>query len=202
MPAPRIPDLQGISPTGYYRFSGKPLTEEDVSNLKARGVKFIPYEDGGDLMPDGKRIKHPRLRSDWIARAALSRAKKFPTPTPEEIEANDNERRRDYDALPEPKPDYFEWASRRERQQHYLWLERLVFSSKSEHTRLRAINTMLEFGLARPKKAIEISTAGEEELTKEQVLELALELHGIDKDKFYKFLGDNPEALGTYSAAK
>lgn len=182
------PPTEGFS--GYWGYAGKPLTDLDVKNLRAKGCIFAAHPDG-DLMPDGKRLKHPRFRlrrpKESIIEPSLSHKQL------RRIEAKLEE---EYRSLPEPRPDFFEWAAERERPELYNQLRSIAFRSKRPDHRLKAINTMLEFSKSRPKQVHEVSgVADEPELTAEELLRLALEANGIDAEEFNEAMGKNPKKI-------
>ena len=183
-----IPALQGESPTGYYGYAGKPLTEQDVANLKAKGVKFEPYDQGGDLMPDGVRLKKPRFRSDVIKKKLEGRQVKESG-----IDTDQDTLQEEYNKLPEPRPDFFQWAFERDQSKLYGILvktARMPHSSGSE--RIKAISTILEFAKSKPKTQLEVSSANDQipEYSIEDVMKMTLSEYGITWEEFQERFGD------------
>ena len=183
-----IPALQGASPTGFYGYAGKPLTEQDVANLKAKGVKFEPYEQGGDLMPDGVRLKKPRFRSDVIKKKLEGRQVKESG-----IDTDQDTLQEEYNKLSEPRPDFFQWAFERDQSKLYgilIKTARMPHSSGSE--RIKAISTILEFAKSKPKTQLEVSNAdaGIPEYSIEEILKMSLSEYGIEWGEFQERFGD------------
>ena len=58
----------------------------------------------------------------------------------------------EYKALPEPKPDYLEWASSQMRPAIFRELLTRALSGKGDMARIRAISTILEFTKSKPKQ--------------------------------------------------
>lgn len=177
--------LQGESPTGYWAFRGKPLLQDDVDRLKAKGVKFEPYPNG-DLMPDN-RLKHPRFRSDF-----RKNKKTYLSKFMGEVNENQEHRWKEYLALPEPRQDFFEWACQRDQRILYDTLEKLAKKpggDRAETGKIKAIQTILEFGKVKPKTVLETNekNAMLPKMTNEDLMKLVLEANGISWDSWLAF---------------
>lgn len=130
-------------------FGGQALVQDDVDALTAKGVDWDK-----DIMPDG-RLKHPRfrLRRNKNRTDALARSMADPNHvhSPEAQQA----RWEEYQKLPDPKPDYFEWASQYSRREIYDNLERIAFSAKRDSDRTKAAAAILEYSKSKPKQIVE-----------------------------------------------
>ncbi len=146
---------------------GKNLAPEEVEALTAKGVDWEK-----DLMPDG-RLKHPRFR--------LRRYRKPPQFTIPQLMERDGLRRQRYDALPEPRPDYFEWAAQETRKDQFAQLERDAFCSTRPIDRAKALGTLLEFSKSKPKQTIGVETAPATDVDwdADKIIEYGLQLKGI-----------------------
>ena len=125
-------------------FGGQALTQQDVDNLTAKGVDWDK-----DIMPDG-RLKHPRFRLRRInnRKNALASADLV---TQQEI----TELWAEYDAMPEPKPEEFEWMSKRTQRLRMDSLLRAGMHSTRDSDRIKALATWMEFERSRPKQVVE-----------------------------------------------
>lgn len=156
--------FEGPSPTGFYNFNGKPLDQSEVDALRANGVRipekpfdWNPAEKKSpgynskewDIMPDN-RLKDTKFRKKRLdnRRNALASADQA---TQEEIKTLWAE----YDALPEPKPDEFEWMSRRTSRLRMDSLLRAGMHSIRDSDRIKALATWMEFERSRPKQTVE-----------------------------------------------
>lgn len=146
---------------------GKNLAPEEVEALTLKGVDWEK-----DLMPDG-RLKHPRFRFHRHAQR-----QKF---TPQQLLDRDADRRIRYDALPEPKPDYFEWAALESRRDQFAQLERDAFCANRPSDRLKAINTLLEFSKSKPKQVVGLETDAKPDVDwdADKIIEYGLQLKGL-----------------------
>ena len=164
---PLQPDTYG---TGRWTYNGKNLAPYEVETLSLKGVDWEK-----DLMPDG-RLKHPRFR--------FHRKKKmygWHEHTRTELRENDAARRIRYDLLPEPRPDYFEWAALETRKEQFAQLERDAFCADRATDRLKAISTLLEFSKSKPKQTIgvEQDLKADVEWDADKIIEYGLQLKGI-----------------------
>ena len=156
--------FEGPSPTGFYNFNGKPLDQSEVDTLKANGVRIPdkPFEwnpvekkspgynsKEWDIMPDN-RLKDTKFRKKRLdnRRNALAAADEV---TKQEI----TELWAEYDALPEPKPEEFEWMSKRTQRLRMDSLLRAGMHSTRDSDRIKALATWMEFERSRPKQVVE-----------------------------------------------
>lgn len=137
--------------------------------------------DADDFMPDG-RLKLAKFRKAWKTHKSYLK----PSQTDEELVKRQNDRWLEYQALPEPKSDYFEWASQRSRREQFDELERAYRNAERVSDKLKALSTLLEFSKSRPKTQLEVSQAadGIPEVSNEELLRMALEMNGINYEKF------------------
>lgn len=164
-------------------YSGKILYQDDVDRLTAKGVDWEL-----DIMPDG-RLKFPKYRQKRLRNrdAALKAA----NDNPKHCGNKEFQERRwqEYLKLPEPRPDYFEWASQYSRREQFDALERILFNSRRDSDRIKASATMLEFSKSKPKQVVEqINNVQEEEIPLDKLLDTVLEAKGIDPLMFRKFV--------------
>lgn len=197
-PNQKPPPLRGPSHTGFWAFSGRPLTEDDVVNLKRRGVILPdkPFEPNDptydsstvDVMPDN-RLKLPKFRIGW-GRSIKAGDIQPPSVAPEELEVRQERRWRAYRRLSEPRPDYFEWAAAYSRRQEYDDLESIARNAPKINDRIKAKELLLRYGKAMPKQQVELTSKPEarEPLDPIRLLNLALEMNGIPHDKFDEFV--------------
>lgn len=159
---PLEPDVHG---TGKWNFSGKNLPKNEVEALTKKGVDWTL-----DIMPDG-RLKHPRFRRFRIAnRAKALRAVAI-------ISAEGREERwAEYQALPDPKPDYCEWAAQRDRRTHFDAIERIAMHSKRDSDRIKALSTIFEYTKTKPKTISEVLNKVEDaqDVSLEKILEAVI----------------------------
>ena len=162
----------------HWGFGGQPLYQHDVDALTKKGVDWEK-----DIMPDG-RLKHPRYRLRRIANRTFANeaAKEY---TSEETADLKNR----YDALPEPRPPFFQWAAQQEVYLHYLNVKRISMHAKRDSDRIKAYSLLLEHGLAKPKQIVEQQVAHtEEEVPLSKLLDTVLEASGIDPLMFRQFM--------------
>lgn len=194
--------LQHPSPTGFFRYSGEPLSQEDLANLRADDVRIPekPFDwnpatkkSAGydskqwDIMPDN-RLKFAKFRKKKVDahHAALERGDGLDK---ERIA----ERRAQYMALPDPKPDFCEWAAQQSRIAHFESLERVAMRSRRDGDRIKAIATIFEFTKTKPKTVVETtSTTPDEQIDLDKALNILLEAKlaakGIELEKFEKWI--------------
>jgi hypothetical protein len=174
---PLLPNSHG---TDRWFFRGEPMTVEQAAKY-----------DPDDFMPDG-RLKLAKFRKGWKTHKSYLK----PTVTDDELLKKQTERFNRYEQLPGPKPDYFEWASQASRREQFDELERAYKSAERVSDKLKALNTLLEFSKSRPKTTLEVSQSsdGIPELTNEELLRMALEMNGINYDKFKEIFQTDIEA--------
>ena len=165
------PDTHG---TGKWNFSGRNLPPDEVAQLTLNGVNWET-----DIMPDG-RLKLPKFRKRRLE--AILKAVKL---NAESLAHKDHKRRVEYDAIPEPKPDYFAWAVRRDEQDHYARLEQEFYLSQLTRDRIKAMALLLEFAKSKPKQQLEVTNRESDIALAEpaRLLQMVCELNGIDFNK-------------------
>ena len=138
---PLQPDIYG---TGRWGYAGQALTTQDVENLTKKGVDWV-----NDIMPDG-RLKHPKFRLKRIRNRqnALTEARQYTAEKTEELKER-------YDALPEPRPPFFQWAAGEEVATHYANVKRIAMHATRDSDRIKACAVLLEHGLVKPKSVVE-----------------------------------------------
>ena len=165
--------------TNRWNFSGKPLPKEELQALAKGGIT------DEDWMPDGrlKLYKHQKRWGDW---------KKVKTKS---LSIVQEERWEKYKELPEPRPDYMEWAALDTRRDSFEELEKIAKTAGRKTDRIKAINTILEFTKRKPKQELEHSGDMSEysNLTNKELLRMVLELNGIRLETFEQFRERNPE---------
>ena len=151
--------------TGRWNFSGKNLPPEEVQALTEKGVNW-----GKDIMPDG-RLKHPRFR----LRRLSNRQKGLDAPK-KRSEVENLELRVRYKELPDPKPNYFQWAAQEEIYFHYENVKRLASHSRRDGDRIKALSVLLEHGLSKPKTISEVNTKGQDvqDVSMDKLLEMLI----------------------------
>ncbi len=164
--------------TNRWNFSGKPLPKEELQALAKGGIT------DKDWMPDGrlKLYKHQKRWGDWqkLKRMSLSQVQ--------------TERWDRYQTLPEPKPDYMEWAASDTRRDCFDELEKVAKTAGRKTDRIKAIHTILEFTKKKPKQELEHSgdMAEFSHLSNKDLLRMVLELNGIQPEAFAQFRELNP----------
>ena len=161
--------FEGPSPTGFYNFNGKPLEQEEVDKLRASGVRIpekpfawnpeIKKSEGyvsaeWDIMPDN-RLKDTKFRKKRLDNRKAALKASLDDPNHVHNPAYQQARWDAYQALPEPKPDYFEWAAQYNRREMYDNLERIAFNSTRDSDRTKAALAILEFSKSKPKAIVE-----------------------------------------------
>lgn len=171
------PLLDNPHGTNRWFFRGEPMTVEQAA-------KYEP----DDFMPDG-RLKLAKFRKGWKTHKSYLK----PAQTDAELTAKQEARWQEYQAVPEPKPDYFEWASQRSRREQFDELERAYRNAERVSDKLKALGTLLEFSKSRPKSQIELTDGSNEmqQVSENDLLKMALELNGIDPAKFAEFIQKN-----------
>lgn len=178
--------LQGESETGYYRYNGTPIQQSDKEYYEARGVKFTPCEEGGDIMPDGKRLKPWRLRSDRKADTVAHKKSLQTVTEPRELAELLAKLDAAYEALPvEDRPRFSEWVTTQQDKLITNQLLKVIFASGNPQACLKSIGILWEFGKSKPKAQLEISQPEPEmiPLTPQQLFDLACETNGMDPGK-------------------
>ena len=166
--------------TNRWNFSGKPLPKEELQALAKGGIT------DEDWMPDGrlKLYKHQKRWGDW---------KKVKTRS---LSIVQEERWEKYKELPEPRPDYMEWAALDTRRDSFEELEKIAKTAGRKTDRIKAINTILEFTKRKPKQELEHSgdLAEFSHLSNQDLLRMVLEMNGIRPEVFDRFRELNPES--------
>lgn len=171
-------------------FSGKILNQQDVDNLTAKGVDWDE-----DTMPDG-RLKHPKFRMRRIANRAGAIEAANQNPNHRGNKQNQQRRWEEYQRLPEPRPDYFEWASQHSRRELYDCLERIAFNSKRNGERIKAAASILEFSKSRPKQVIENQVVPQEvEVNPENLIKAVSIIFGKDVEYLKQVLQPEPKEI-------
>lgn len=145
---PLHPDIHG---TGRWTFSGKNLAPYEVERLTAKGLNWAM-----DVMPDG-RLKLPKFRSDVKNKRAYGFAAMAV-----ELQQEAQDYWEAYQNLPEPRPDYLEWAAQQDRRRQFERLRLYAFTSKRESDRIKAMGLLLEFSKSKPKQQLELSQKEEQ----------------------------------------
>ncbi len=177
---PLEPDIHG---THRWNFRGKNLSKIELKRLASKGVT------NEDWMPDS-RLKHPRLRR----KRSVTATRMAVTFNEVELLAKQEARWREYQALPAPKLDYFDWAALHEIRQTFDSLEKIALNAGRTSDRIKALAIRLDSTKPKPKQLIETSEAGDkfDNLTPFELLKMALENCGIKPEKFKEFLESNP----------
>ena len=169
--------VNGVSKKRW-AYRGFSLLQDDVDRLTKKGVDWER-----DIMPDG-RLKSTRFRLKRInnRRKALAAAAADTKVETDELKTR-------YDALPEPRPPYFQWAAQEEVSIHYESVKRIAMHSVRDSDRIKALSVLLEHGLAKPKQtlAVEQKESGAE-IPAEKFLEAALEHNGFSMADFKAFV--------------
>ena len=165
---PLEPDVHG---TGRWSFEGKNLTPQDVESLARKGVLYPE-----DYMPDN-RLKHPLFRLSFRARS-----KRPPMQTLDEFEAQFREWTTEYEALPAPRPDFFEWFGK----ERHIIVAKVLLREMLIGTRpgqaLKAANVFLEFAKSKPKQSVEVSNVTPQPATNDELKDAFTEAFGISRD--------------------
>ncbi len=177
---PLEPDIHG---THRWNFRGRNLSKKELRTLASKGVT------NEDWMPDN-RLKHPRLRR----KRSVTATRMAVTFNEVELVAKQEARWQEYQALPSPKPDYFDWAALHEIRQTFDSLEKIALNAGRTSDRIKALAIRLDSTKPKPKQLIETSEAGDkfDNLTPFELLKMALENCGIEPEKFKEFLESNP----------
>ena len=159
---PLEPDVHG---TGKWTYLGKNLQPVEVEILTEKGVDWTL-----DIMPDG-RLKHPRFRRFRIA----NRAKALKIAAKRAVNRGE-ERWQEFQKLPDPKPDYCEWAAQRDRRFHYDAIEHVAMTARKDADRIKAVATMWEFTKTKPKTISEVLNKVEDaqDVSLEKILEAVI----------------------------
>ena len=165
---PLEPDVHG---TGRWSFEGKNLTPQDVESLARKGVLYPE-----DYMPDN-RLKHPLFRLSFRARS-----RRPPMQSPSEFDAQFAEWGDEYDAVPDPKPDFFEWFGKAHPRILAKVLLREMLIGHQPGQALKAANTFLEFAKSKPKQSVEVSNVTPQPATNDELKDAFTEAFGISRD--------------------
>lgn len=165
--------------TNRWNFRGKPLPTEELQALAKGGVT------DNDWMPDG-RLKLRKFQERW---GDWQKAKR------KSLGIVQAERWERYQALPEPRQDFMEWAALDSRRDCFEQLERVALTAGRKLDRIKAIHTILEFTKKKPKQELEHSGDMQEfsHLSNKDLLRMVLELNGIRPETFEQFRERNPE---------
>ena len=143
---------EGKAVRDYFLSVGKPFKlSKKTTSLLSRNDPFIVgnphFTPETDMMPDGV---HAKPRHMWVEcfeqraknkdRMALGSKRRC-----EALEA-------EYAKLPDPKPEYLEWASAKMRPELFRALFKTATTSSKGATAVRAIATLLEFTKSKPKQ--------------------------------------------------
>lgn len=199
--------LQKPSPTGFYNFSGAPLSQEEVDTLRSTGQRlpdkpFIyPHPEGSrkvdpaykstdwDIMPDN-RLKLAKHRTGWVSQRA-----QIPVMDKKEFKQKMSDFLIEYHAVPSPKPDFMDWFCTAHGDLIGTKLLRMIFLSDDNRSSLGALKQLLEFGKKKPKQQIESTEIAEFESTEDlakailqaippqQLLEMSIKALGKDFKK-------------------
>lgn len=171
-----------IHKTNRWNFRGKNLSNIELKKLAANGVTEA------DWMPDN-RLKLPKFRQKW-----RSTYVKKSTMSEEDFENLFSRFQLEYNQLPAPKPNMFDWfASTHPEVMLKELLRNVLMAGRTSNTD-KAARTILEFGKQKPKQVIETGESADSfmNMTPMQILDMALESCGL-KEKFRQFLESNPE---------
>jgi hypothetical protein len=153
---------EGKAVRSYFQSRGKNFTDEEIAkktkHLLSLNDSFIVgnphFTPELDTMPDGV---HAKTRFKWKkVYTNLETLKHYNT---KKGQNHCEKLKAEYDAIPEPKPEYLEWASERSRPQLFEELYRQAVSAKQGIARIKAISTILEFTKSKPKQELEVSRA-------------------------------------------
>lgn len=162
--------------TGKWNFRGHNLSPEEVEVLTAKGVDWEV-----DVMPDG-RLKLPKFRL-----ASMAKRKKARALRQVQLKTEQEELKKKYDQIPEPKPGFFEWAFKQEEHLFYDILRKIGRMPNSTPTeKIRAIGTLTEYSKSKPKAQLELANKAPdfEQMPVEELLRMLLETIGINWDRF------------------
>jgi hypothetical protein len=185
--------LRGVpSESGFYGYSGIPLSNQDKANLEAKGVDFTPGEEG-DLMPGGPteqqgmcwvRLKHPQFRKNWAINRRVNNLRprtRRRAMTPDEFEKHWEKWMEEYRALPDPKPKVYDWFVQNKDEFFLKELLRNALLTGREGQSVKAIQVALEYGKSKPKQTVGIETepSTESDWDADKIIEYGLQLKGL-----------------------
>lgn len=140
-------------------------------------VKDNPmYTPGTDDFPDGFHAKPMRL---WIKKPQKKRA--LPSLSEDEISRKRLALDEEYAALPEPKPDYMDWASYKTRHDQFWQAYTILTTSPYLAERVKALSFLAEFTKTKPKQQFEVANIDLKNLDNVRLLEEVLELNGLPR---------------------
>lgn len=157
--------LEGSAVRSYWVGIEPGISDENIV-LKVRGLWALDdervstselFSPETDTMPDGIHAK-PSPSWQKNKHKLYKPPKKLTTFTVGGQVAALNE---EYDALPDPKPDYLQWASLKSMKTLFEELYRQSLMAERESDRNKAISTLLEFSKSKPKQTVEVVESGE-----------------------------------------
>ena len=134
-----------------------------------------------DMAPDGWHIKPMRL---WAAKKQKRRMTEEVTDAA--ISELRNQRRTEYQALPEPKPNYFDWLAMVDEEERFWDAYKIRKNASFAGERLKAIVSVNEASKAKPKQTIEVTK--EEGVNIDLLLEKILRAKGWNEDQAAEFM--------------
>lgn len=130
-----------------------------------------------DLMPDKFHAKPYRL---WAAKPQKRRIE--PSISQDELYSKREALDAEYAALPDPKPDYMDWASFRTRHDQFWEAYKILRTSPYPTERVKALTFLAEFTKSKPKQEFEVATRDLKGLDNVKLLEEVLELNGLPRN--------------------
>lgn len=169
--------------TNRWNFSGKPLPREELEQLRKNGVT------DEDWMVDDEgrwRLKLPKFRRKWVTKEQQAEMKA-------ESDGDLEKLRETYESLPDPKPDYLQWAAEETRKQQFEIVFRTARESVNPATRLKAINTIWEFSKQKPKSVHEVQEPEGEikEASVDELFNMLLAEMGYDPNAVRQVLSEH-----------
>lgn len=135
------------------------------------------YTPGMDDLPDGFHAKPIRL---WVKKPQKRRIE--PSISQDELYSKRETLDAEYAALPDPKPDYMDWASYKTRHDQFWEAYKILRTSPYPAERVKALTFLAEFTKSKPKQEFEVATRDLKGLDNQKLLEDVLELNGLPRE--------------------
>lgn len=136
-----------------------------------------------DFMPDG-RLKLSKFRQGWQQRRA-------PVLSSDELQERQNKVWDDWTALPEPRPDYLEWAANQFKRDLFNELLSSALTGRTDSQRSIGIRTLLEFTKSKPKQQLEVSSAVLQPAAPQELMEAFSQIFRIPIVELEKLISPN-----------
>ena len=148
------------------------------------------FDPATDTMPDGI---HAKLYKFWefnknANHDGMGGTVKQVSLSPGEMEFRHRVLQKEYAELPEPRPNYMEWASFKTESDRFRLLDEMSLNARLIVHRIKATSLLLQYGKSLPKQKIELT--GDEKVDLNELLRRICQLKNIPTEEVERLIGN------------